>query len=74
MAWADTVKVARVRPAMTADPAESKRSLQIVASLQMDYLIAVSISACMPVSILIACIMAPWDLCEPSLRCTGQWT
>lgn len=41
--WADTVKIARVRPP-TADPTDSKRSLQIVASFQMDYLIAVSVS------------------------------
>lgn len=35
------MKIARVRPP-TADPTDSKRSLQIVASFQMDYLIAVS--------------------------------
>lgn len=41
--WADCVKVARVRPATAGSGAQtdSKRSLQIVASFQMDYLIAV---------------------------------
>ena len=41
--WADCVKVARVRPAAASSGAQtdSKRSLQIVASFQMDYLIAV---------------------------------
>lgn len=43
--WADSVKVARVRPATAGSGAQTdaKRSLQIVASFQMDYLIAVRI-------------------------------
>lgn len=43
MGWADCVKVARVRP-VPASPlagAEAKRSLEIVASFQTDYLVAV---------------------------------
>lgn len=41
--WADTVKVARVRAPATGGTGEGRRSLDIVASFQIDCLIAVSL-------------------------------
>ena len=40
--WADTVKVARVRPAAPGASGEARRSLDMVASFQIECLIAVS--------------------------------
>ena len=69
MGWANCVKVARVRPA-PASPlagAEAKRSLEIVASFQTDYLVAVrpfnaKLAPIRPTGMSKALILEAWDL------------